>query len=207
MLKKAVLVLAVLLVALVVLVSTRPSSFRIERTAQVAAPAPIVFAMVNDFHQWPNWSPWEKLDAGMKKTYAGAAAGAGAVYEWSGNDKVGEGRMTILESRPNEVVKIKLEFIKPWTATNTAIFTLTPSGDGTQVSWAMEGQNNFMAKAFTMFMDMDKMVGKDFERGLSALKEQSEAEAKKRAAAAAQAAAAQAAAAQAATSTPPAKTP
>lgn len=150
-------------------VATRPSEFLITRTRTLAAPPEVVHAYLNDFHRWAEWSPWEKLDPGMQREYGGAPAGEGATYHWSGNDEVGEGRMTILESRPPELVKIQLEFLKPFPATNTAEFYVDATGLGTEVTWAMSGRNGFLAKAFALFMDMDKTVGGDFEQGLAAL--------------------------------------
>jgi hypothetical protein len=130
----------------------------------MAAPPENAFAQVNDFHAWPAWSPW------MKKTFEGAPSGVGAVYAWVGNKQVGEGKMTIEKSTPPSLIGIKLEFIKPFAATNQATFTFTPSAGGTNVTWAMDGQNNFVGKAFSMFMDMDKMIGGDFEKGLASMK-------------------------------------
>ena len=115
-------------------------------------------------------SPWAKLDPSMKKTHEGAPAGTGAIYSWSGNDQVGEGRMTLTESRPSELIRIKLEFMKPFAATNTTEFTFKPEGNQTMVTWSMFGMNNFIAKAFGLFMNMDKMVGGDFEKGLASMK-------------------------------------
>lgn len=184
MLKKALLVLAAVVAALVVVIATRPDSFQVERSAQIKAPPQVIFAAVNDLHQWDKWSPWEKLDPAMKKTHTGPAAGQGAIYAWSGNDKVGEGRMTILDSRPGERVEIKLEFIKPFESMSITTFTFAPAGAETKVTWSMTGKNNFMAKAFGLFMNMDEMIGKDFEQGLASLREISEAEAKKQAEAA-----------------------
>src|SRR2546425_2588089 len=169
MLKKIAVAFVLILVALAGYIATRPSEFRISRSRTVAAPPDVVYAYVNDFHKWPEWWPWEKLDPAMKKEVSGAPAGSGAVYFWSGNDQVGKGRMTITDSRAPQSVTIRLEFIKPWTATNTAQFDFAPSGSGTKVTWAMSGHNNFVAKAFSLFMDMDKMVGPDFERGLANL--------------------------------------
>jgi hypothetical protein len=142
------------------------------------APAWVAFNVLNNFHRWPAWSPWEKLDPNMTKKHEGPEAGVGAIYEWSGNDKVGTGRMSITESEPSKKIAIKLEFMKPWEATNTTLFTLTSTGKDVEVSWAMEGENNFMAKAASLFMDMDAMVGKDFEAGLLSLQKLVEAEAK-----------------------------
>jgi uncharacterized protein YndB with AHSA1/START domain len=175
MLKKVAIVAGLLIVVVVVAVATRPDSFRVERSLEIAAPASAVFPLINDFHKWEGWSPWEKLDPGMKRSFEGAPAGTGAIYGWTGNDKVGAGRMTILDSQPDQSVTIKLEFIKPFPSTSDTRFTLTPSGSGTRLTWTMEGKNNFMAKAFTMFMDMDKMVGKDFEQGLASIKGLAEA--------------------------------
>jgi hypothetical protein len=115
------------------------------------------------------------MDTGMKKTFSGAPLGQGAVYSWAGNDKVGEGRMTIEKSDKPSLVSIKLEFLKPFAATNTATFSFAPAAEGTKVTWAMDGHNNFMSKAFQLFMDMDKMIGKDFEQGLAAMKAAAEA--------------------------------
>ena len=182
MIKKILLygfVAIVLIIAIFcVVVAMQPAHYTVERSATINAPAPVVFAQVNDFHKWQAWSPWEKLDPNMKKEFSGAAAGNGAVYSWAGNNDVGEGRMTITDSRPSELVKIKLEFIKPFTATNTTDFVLTPQGNQTNVKWTMSGENNFVAKAFSMFMNMDKMVGGDFEKGLAQMKTVAEAAAK-----------------------------
>ena len=169
MLKKIAIVVVLVLVALAGYVATRPADFRIVRSRTVAAPPDVVHAYVNDFHKWSEWSPWEKLDPAMKRDYSGAPAGTGAAYHWAGNNDVGEGHMTITDSRPAQSVTIRLEFLKPFAATNTTQFDFAPSGSGTQVTWAMTGHNNFMAKAFSAFMDMDKMVGSDFEKGLAGL--------------------------------------
>jgi len=174
--KRILLALAVLLAILLVVVATRPSTYRVERSATAAAPADVVYAQIADFHRWAAWSPWEKLDPGMKKTFEGPAMGQGAGYHWSGNDKVGEGSMTVTSARPGEQVVIRLEFLKPWASTNTTTFQLAPEGGGTRVAWIMEGHNDFMGKAVTLFMDMDKMIGADFERGLAQLKSVAEAE-------------------------------
>jgi uncharacterized protein YndB with AHSA1/START domain len=159
-------ILALIILALIILVSMRPATFHIERSRVIAAPPETLFGLLNDFHRWSAWSPWEKMDPQLQRTYTGAESGAGAVYAWAGNKKVGEGRMTILESRPNDSVKIKLEFLKPFTATNEANFKLSPEAGGTRVTWSMDGQHNFVMKAFGMLMDMDAMIGKDFEKGL-----------------------------------------
>jgi hypothetical protein len=129
-----------------------------------------VFAEVNDFHNWEAWSPWAKLDPGMKKTYEGAPAGTGAIFRWSGNRQIGEGSTTIIESRPSELIRIKLEFLKPFKTTNTVEFTFKPAGDQTVIAWSMLGKNNFIAKAVGLVMNCDKMVGGQFEQGLAQMK-------------------------------------
>lgn len=163
--------IATLLIVLIVVVSLRPADFRITRSATIAAPPPVVFANVNDFHKWEAWSPWAKMDPDSKVEYAGAPAGEGAVYSWAGNAKVGEGRMTLLESRPGEFLKLKLEFFKPFRATHTVEFMFKPVGMQTEVDWSMYGKNNFVAKAVTLFMDCDKMIGAQYEQGLASLNE------------------------------------
>jgi hypothetical protein len=170
MLKKILIALAVIVIVFAVIVALQPSEYRVARSATIAAPAPAVFAQVNDFHKWEAWSPWAKLDPAMKQTYEGALAGTGAVYTWSGNNQVGEGRMTLTESRPNEFVRIKLEFLKPFASTAASEFAFKPEGNQTAVTWSMAGKNNFMAKAFGLFMNMDKMIGGDFEKGLARMK-------------------------------------
>jgi len=173
-----VVVVIVLVVVFVCVVALQPSHYHIELSATMNAPAATVFAQVNDFHKWEGWSPWAKLDPTMKQSYEGAPAGAGAVYSWVGNSQVGEGRMTIIESQPSTLVKIKLEFIKPWAATNATNFTFATQGSQTNVKWTMDGDNNFVGKAFGLFMNMDKMVGGDFEKGLAQMKSIAEASAK-----------------------------
>jgi hypothetical protein len=175
MIKKILIGLAVVLVVLVLVIALQPSHYRVERSAMMNAPAAVVFAQVNDFHKWNAWSPWAKIDPAMKQTFEGAPAGNGAVYAWAGNKDVGEGRMTITDSHPNDLIKIKLEFIKPFAATNATDFTFKPQGDQTAVTWTMSGDNNFIGKAFSLFMNMDKMIGSDFERGLAQMKSVAEA--------------------------------
>jgi hypothetical protein len=170
MLTKILIAVAVIVVVLVIVVATRPSEFRVERTAVISAPAPAVFAHVNDFHRWGAWNPWAKLDPAMKQAYEGAPAGAGAIYTWAGNYEVGEGRMTLTESRPSDLIRIQLDFVKPFKATNTAEFTFKPEGNQTAVTWSMVGRNNVMAKAVHLFMNIDKMVGGQFEKGLAQMK-------------------------------------
>ena len=179
MMKKVLLAVLLIVVVFVVVVATRPADFRITRSATIAAPPAVVFAQVNDFHLWDAWSPWAKLDPAMKQTHEGAPAGTGAIYSWAGNKDVGEGRMTLTESRAPELVRIKLEFLKPFPAVNTTEFSFKPEGTQTAVTWSMSGTNGFMAKAFCMFMNMDKMVGGDFEKGLAQLKTVAEAAGRK----------------------------
>ena len=170
MIKKILIGLAILILLLVVVIALQPSTYRVEQSATMNATAPVVFAQVNDFHKWNAWSPWAKLDPAMKQTFEGAPAGTGAVYTWAGNSDVGEGRMTINESRPSDLVKIKLEFLKPFAASSDTTFTLQPEGNQTKVTWMMVGDKNFIAKAFGLVMNMDKMVGSDFEKGLAQMK-------------------------------------
>lgn len=175
MLKKILIALVVIVIVFVVVVAMRPADFRITRTATIAAPPEVVFAQVNDLHKWDSWSPWAKLDPNMKQTHEGAAAGVGAIYSWDGNNDVGAGRMTITETRTNEAVLIKLEFFKPMAGVSDTEFTFKPEGNQTVVTWTMSGKNNFVSRAFCMFMNMDKMVGGDFEKGLASLKTIAEA--------------------------------
>jgi len=178
MLKKILAVVALLFAVLLIAIATRPAQFRVVRSARVAAPPEAVFPLIDDFHAWTSWSPWEKLDPGLKREYSGAPRGKGAAYAWSGNDDVGSGAMTITDSQPSERVEIKLEFKTPFEATNVTTFTLRPAAGGTQVEWAMAGDNNFVGKAMSLFMNMDQMVGKDFEQGLAQLGAAAEARAK-----------------------------
>jgi uncharacterized protein YndB with AHSA1/START domain len=170
MLATVLIIVPAIVVVFVVIVALQPADFRIQRTALIAAPAQAVFAQVNEFRKWLAWSPWEKMDPALTRTYDGPPAGTGAKYAWQGNKNVGEGRMTITESRPGELVRIKLEFFKPFAATNTAEFTFKPESGGTAVTWSMTGRNHFMAKAISLFMNMDKMVGGQFEQGLAQMK-------------------------------------
>jgi hypothetical protein len=176
--KKILLGLVVAVVAFVAIVAMQPSAYRVARGATIAAPPPAVFAQVNDFHNWEAWSPWAKLDPAAKNSFEGAPAGEGAIFAWSGNDQVGEGRMTLVESRPSELVRIKLDFFKPMEGTSDVEFTFAPQADQTAVTWAMSGERNFIAKAICLFMNMDKMVGGDFERGLAQMKAVAEAASK-----------------------------
>jgi hypothetical protein len=166
--------LAVLVVGFLVVVAMRPSAFRINRSADIAAPPEVVFWLVNDFRQWRAWSPWEAKDLNLQRTVSGSPAGNGAVYAWAGNKQVGEGRMTITESLPPSLIKILLEFIKPFPGICNTEFSFTAKDGGTHVSWTMTGRHNFIQKAFCMFMDMDKLIGGDFEKGLENMKSAAE---------------------------------
>ncbi len=168
---KILIIVVVLLAVLVVFVATRPAGFHVSRSATLAAPAGRVFAQVNDLHKWQEFSPWAKLDPKAKTTYEGPPAGEGAVFNWDGDKNVGAGRMTITESRPSELVRFRLEFYRPFVATNEAIFTFAPAvGGGTTVTWVMNGKNNFISKAVGLIMDCEKMVGGQFEEGLGNLR-------------------------------------
>ena len=172
-------VVLVLVIAALVFVATRPEDCHIERSARVSAPPDVVFSIINDLRQWSRWSPYDKRDPNMKTTVEGPGTGPGAIYTWNGNNEVGEGRLTILESKPGELVCMKLEFSRPFRATNQVNFKLAPSDGGTRVSWIMDGKNNFITKAMSLFMNMDKMVGKDFEQGLANLNAVAQAETQK----------------------------
>jgi hypothetical protein len=164
--------LLVLLGGFAAFVATRPSDFHVERSITVQAPVDVAFAQVNDFHAWAAWSPWEKLDPAMQRSYGGAERGVGAIYEWTGK-KAGAGRMEVTDVRP-ERIAIQLDFIKPMRASNTALFDLTPDGAGTRVTWAMVGKETLTTKLMHVVLNMDKLVGKDFEKGLADLKRQAE---------------------------------
>jgi hypothetical protein len=179
MLKKIALAAVVLLAVLAIAIATRPSEYRVSRSQSIDAAASGVYSQVADFRRWKAWSPWEKLDPSMQTEYAGDAGVPGASYAWKGNEKVGEGRMTILDARPGQLIEIKLEFIKPFASVAKTRFDFTPQGGTTKVTWTMDGHNDFVGKAFSLVMDMDKMVGGDFERGLAQLKAIAESEAVK----------------------------
>ena len=152
-------------------IALQPATFRVTRTATIAAAPADVFALVNDFHNWDTWSPWAKLDPAMKTSYAGSPSGQGAVYSWVGNSDVGEGSMTITDSQPANRVNIRLEFIKPFASVADNLFEFAPAAAGTTVTWTMSGDNNFLSKAFCLFTGgMDGMIGPDFEKGLAQMK-------------------------------------
>jgi uncharacterized protein YndB with AHSA1/START domain len=168
-----------LVIVFAVAVGLQPAEFRVVRSTTIATLPAEVFARVNNFHNWEEWSPWAKLDPDSKITFDGPRAGTGAIFAWSGNDKVGEGRMTVTESQPNELIRIKLDFKRPFESTCTTEYTFKPEGKQTVVTWTMFGDKNFISKVFCLFMDMDKTVGGDFEKGLSQMKAVTEATAGK----------------------------
>ncbi|BAH40279.1 MAG TPA: polyketide cyclase [Gemmatimonas aurantiaca] len=170
MVRKVLLVVLLLVVALLGFATTKPDSFSVERSIDIAAPPERVHAQINDFHAWEAWSPWAKLDTTMAATYSGPAAGVGATYEWKGNSSVGAGRMEITSSTPPTSVAVKLDFLEPIEGHNVTTFTLAPAGNGTNVRWLMEGPANFMTKLMMTVTSMDRMIGPDFEKGLRQLK-------------------------------------
>jgi uncharacterized protein YndB with AHSA1/START domain len=164
------IVLAIAIAIVLILAATKPDRFSVQRAIAVRAPPQKIFTAICDFHQWGAWSPWENKDPAMQRTYSGAAGGKGAVYAWEGNKNVGSGRMEILEASAPSKIVIKLDFLKPFEAHNTAEFTMLPQGDVTNVTWMMHGPAVFMSKVMQVFMNLDKMIGKDFETGLVNLK-------------------------------------
>jgi carbon monoxide dehydrogenase subunit G len=170
MLKKIFIAVVLLIAGFAGVVALQPSEFHVERKATIAAPPAAVFAHVDDLHKWEAWSPWAKLDPNAKVGYEGAPAGKGAAFTWVGNDKVGEGRMTIVESRPAEFVDIKVDFTRPFEGTNSSAFTFKPAGDGTEVTWTMSGHQNFVAKAMCLVLNGKKMIGDQLDNGLAQLK-------------------------------------
>jgi len=171
---KIIAIIAIVLVALVAGVlayaATKPDTLRVQRVTSIKAAPEKIFALINDFRSWGIWSPYEKKDPAMQRTLSGAAEGRGAIYAWSGNGTVGQGRMEILESSPPSRIAIKLDFIKPFEGHNLAEFTFEPEGDATRVTWTMTGPTPFIGKVMSVFLDMDAMIGKDFEAGLANLK-------------------------------------
>ena len=164
------LVLGIAVVAVLALAATRPNSYHVTRTATIAAAPAAVFAQVNDLRRWEAWSPWEKLDPAMKRTFTGPESGKDASYAWAGSDKVGEGRMTITESDPDSRIGIRLDFIKPFEETCQVGFAFVPEGEATNVTWTMDGNHSYVSKVMCVFMDMEKMIGTDYEKGLAQLK-------------------------------------
>ncbi len=163
----------------VALILLQPSDYRIARSMMISAPAQEVFAQIDDFHRWQAWSPWAERDPKAKVSFDGPASGKGAVFAWSGNNEVGEGRMTLMESQPGALVKIKTDFVRPFVGTSYSDFTLKPEGDGTTLTWSMAGQNDFIGKAICMFVSMDKVLGGEMEKGLAGIKRIAEAAMKK----------------------------
>ena len=170
MIKKIAIAVGVLIGALLIYAATQPDTFRIQRAATIKAPPERIFAVLNDFLRWESWSPWEKKDPAMKRTFSAVTSGKGAVYAWEGNRDVGQGRMEMAESVPPSKVAIKLDFVKPFETHNIVEFTLESQGDSTNVAWVMQGPMLYISKLITVFVNMDSMVGKDFEAGLANLK-------------------------------------
>lgn len=167
-------ILAIAVAVVLVLAATKPGTLRVQRSTTIKAPAEQIFPLIADFHQWRRWSPYEEKDPAMKRTYAGAEHGKGAVYAWDGDKNVGSGRMEILETSSPSKIVIQLDFFTPIEGHNTAEFTMLPQGDVTHLTWTMSGCSNFMAKLMQVFMNLDKMIGKDFEVGLANLKKLTE---------------------------------
>jgi hypothetical protein len=179
MMQKILVGLIATIGSFVVLILLQPSEYRVSRTMVMSAPAPDVFAQIDDFHRWQAWSPWAKRDPKAKASFDGPTSGKGAVFAWSGNNEVGEGRMTLTDSRPGEAVKIKTDFVKPFVGTSYSDFSLKPEGGATSVSWTISGQNDFIAKLICLFVSMDKVLGGEMEKGLASIKQLVEADAKK----------------------------
>ena len=175
MLMNIIVLVVVALVALAWYANSRPDTFRVQRATTIQASPEKIFGFLNDFHRWASWSPWEKLDPAMQKTHSGAPSGKGAVYEWAGNGKVGQGRMEITETVAPNRIAIKLDFLKPMEAHNVAEFSLVTRGGTTEVVWAMHGPAPFVSKLMGVFVSMDRLIGKDFETGLANLKAAAEA--------------------------------
>lgn len=171
----ALVLVAAAFLLLLSLAAMKPDHFRVARSTAIAAPPATVFALIDDFHHWAAWSPWEKLDPALERSHSGAVAGTGAVYAWKGNRQAGQGRMEITESVPPSRLVIRIDFIKPMQASNLVTFTLDGAVEATQVTWEMRGPANFVSRIFQVFFSMDRMVGKDFERGLAKLKAVAEA--------------------------------
>ncbi len=172
--KTVALVVVVLVAGVLGFAATRPDDFSVQRSIVIAAPADAIYPRVADFHRWPEWSPWEKLDPAMQRTHSGAASGTGAAYSWQGNDKVGAGRMQITAATPPSSLAIQLDFLTPFEAHNTTLFSFAPEGDATRVTWVMRGPSPYLSKLIGVFVSMDRMVGGDFETGLANLKAASE---------------------------------
>jgi len=174
MVKKILLGLLIAIALVLMYAATRPDTFRVARSIAIKAEPAKIYGLLNDFHHFGSWSPWESLDPAMNVTHSGAPSGQGAVYEWSGNDAVGAGRMEILQTAPNTRVTVKLDFIRPFEGHNTSEYTLATAADSTTVTWAMFGPTPYVSKVMGIFVSMDSLIGKDFERGLARLKAASE---------------------------------
>jgi uncharacterized protein YndB with AHSA1/START domain len=161
---------AALVVVLLIVIVTRPDTYHVERSTTISAPPEAIYAQAADFRKWNAWSPWDKLDPNMKRTFEGTQGTVGAGYGWVGNDDVGAGKMTITGIEPNKSIKIDLQFIKPFESLAKNAFAFESTGKETKVTWSMDGTNNFMSKAMCLFMDMHQMIGKDFEKGLADMK-------------------------------------
>jgi Polyketide cyclase / dehydrase and lipid transport len=179
MIKKILLGLVAIIAVILIVAAFQPADYRIVRSATLSAPPAAVFAQVNDLHLWQAWSPWAKLDPAMKTSYAGPATGVGAVSSWDGNNDVGAGSMTITESQPDSLVRFRLDFLKPFKDTCTSDFTFKPAGNQTVVTWSMDGKKQYVSKVMCLFLNMDKMVGGQFETGLADLKKTVEAAGRK----------------------------
>jgi uncharacterized protein YndB with AHSA1/START domain len=170
MFKIIVIIIAVLVVAILIYAATKPDTFRCERSALIQAPPEKLFALINDFHQWRAWSPYEKLDPAMQRSFSGATTGKGSVYSWEGNSKAGTGSIAITDTNPPGKIVMKLDMLKPFEGHNIVEFTLQPSGAATQITWAMNGPASYLSKLAGVFLNMDKMVGGQFAEGLANLK-------------------------------------
>jgi len=170
MLKKILIALLAIIAIFLIVVALQPSEFHVERTATMAAPPATVFDQVNDFHKWEAWSPWAKLDPNAKITFGGPPSGTGTIMTWAGNNQVGEGKMTLTESRPNELVKINVDIVKPMEGSSTSEFAFKPGGDQTAVTWGMSGHQNFIAKAMCLVMNGKKMMSDIMDKGLANMK-------------------------------------
>lgn len=170
MLKKIAIGLVAVLALIVGLALTKPNTFSVQRAAVIKAPPEKIMPLISDFHNWPSWSPWEKLDPNMQRTLTGAASGKGAIYNWKGNSDVGQGRMEIIDFTPSTKAVIKLDFIDPMEMNNVTAFSLAPQGENTTVTWTMNGPMPFVSKLMSVFTSMDAMVGRDFEKGLAQMK-------------------------------------
>ncbi len=175
MIKKLFILVLLLIAGFLIAASLQPAEFRTERSLVIAAPPAVVFDQINDFHKWDKWSPWAKMDPKANNTFGGPDTGVGSTFAWDGNSEVGAGKMTVTDYKPGELLRLHMEFIKPFTGSSTAEFTFKPEGQGTKATWAMYGPNNFIGKMMSLVFNCDKMVGGKFEEGLAAIKTLAEA--------------------------------